>query len=709
MQFQFIKNLCLLSVFCITVQGFQAYGQDPYLDSLRLAETAGDSIRILNELAWNARSSSPDTAYWYASMANDLAKASDDLPGRSTSLVRMANIHERRREFDQGIALLKESLSIESSLADHKGMGRASAYLCTVYREKGQYDSSIHYGRRSLSYYKKLNDLARLAKSHGRLALSYQKRGDSEEAIGHYLKSIELKETIKDSLGTAIGYSNLAAFYIDLAGYRQVIIYANEALEYSKALGLLSREATALTNRAVALEKLGQLNEAIADHQRSIEIKEQAGSGARAAINYMNLGNLYYGLKDYEQSKDYYLKSLALKEQYGNSHNLQRPLLNLGRVYQATGSNEEAILCYQKALKLARESGSRLVLQQLYSSLGQLYALTESYEEAYTYNTLAQTLRDSLESSFKETVDIKSAYENERREKEILAKDKEIQEAQISRQQTTIILLVICGFLIIAALVAWFRAYVNKQRSIKAQHEKEKKDMEFRETLKDQELKVYNAMLTGQEKERHRIAEDLHDEVGSKLTFLQFRLSSMEEQLGEENASAMEVTRVREVLDETFTSIRKVSHNLASGQLSKFGLVPALNNLKKMVAESNEVAVELVVSGLHQRLDLRIEMEIYRTIQELVTNAMKHSQCTELSIQLLRKEQEISILVEDDGIGFDAKAPDFEMGLGLRNIESRIEKMDGFIEFDAYPGRGTTANIKIPLKIEKYDEDIVSG
>ncbi|MEL7148886.1 MAG: ATP-binding protein, partial [Bacteroidota bacterium] len=124
---------------------------------------------------------------------------------------------------------------------------------------------------------------------------------------------------------------------------------------------------------------------------------------------------------------------------------------------------------------------------------------------------------------------------------------------------------------------------------------------------------------------------------------------------------------------------------------------------------ANDVTVELVVSGLKQRLDLRIEMEIYRTIQELVTNAMKHSKCKELSIQLLRKEQEISILVEDDGIGFDVKSPNFKMGLGLRNIESRIEKMDGFIEFDAYPNRGTTANIKIPLKLENYDEDTVSG
>lgn len=209
-------------------------------------------------------------------------------------------------------------------------------------------------------------------------------------------------------------------------------------------------------------------------------------------------------------------------------------------------------------------------------------------------------------------------------------------------------------------------------------------------------------MVEGQESERHRIARDLHDRLGATLSIVKMHFKSVEESievLKEKNVK--QYKEANDLLDEACDQVRQIAHDMASGVLIKFGLVAALEALKETVETAGQLKMNLIDIGLEERLSYEYEINIYRILQELLTNTLKHAQATEMNLQLFRKDNSLSIVVEDDGAGFDPeKSVEFK-GMGLKNIESRVYKFDGEISIDSGKGAGTTVTIDLPLNKER--------
>ncbi|MEO6166036.1 MAG: sensor histidine kinase, partial [Chitinophagales bacterium] len=212
--------------------------------------------------------------------------------------------------------------------------------------------------------------------------------------------------------------------------------------------------------------------------------------------------------------------------------------------------------------------------------------------------------------------------------------------------------------------------------------------------LNMQEIKSLNAMMEGQEKERRRIAADLHDRIGSALSAIKLHLTGFANSLDNVSQKKMEFGKVVSMFDEAVKEVRQVSHDLASGVLVKFGLVPALRDLSESIQSASNLSVKFFTGGFDDRLDHRTEISLYRITQELISNILKHAHAKEINIYLHRQDDHLSLMVEDDGIGFDpAKASD---GIGMKNIRWRVSQLKGNVLYDSLPGKGCTITIEIP-------------
>lgn len=243
------------------------------------------------------------------------------------------------------------------------------------------------------------------------------------------------------------------------------------------------------------------------------------------------------------------------------------------------------------------------------------------------------------------------------------------------------------ALLLVALLL--YRTMLHRQRL--AAKQKELHDRQVDQLLSQQEIKSINAMLEGQERERERMAADLHDRLGSMLGGIKANMSALEDRV-EAMRHDQQYQKVSKLLDRTVSELRQISHDMAAATLSRFGLEKALKDLRDTLHISGRLHVELNTFGLEQRLERSMEIAVYRIIQEAVSNVLKHAKATELSIGVTRAPGRLSVVVSDNGVGFDPSMA--SNGMGLSNVRSRAAAIGATVEVDSTPGKGTTVSVE---------------
>lgn len=335
-------------------------------------------------------------------------------------------------------------------------------------------------------------------------------------------------------------------------------------------------------------------------------------------------------------------------------------------------------------------------------------------EKEYSkYRFLYQSIADSIQSNYK------GAYQNlinftialeeetynrsENKYKELetkyqtTEKEKQILIEQQKKKQNQNIAIALGGGLFTVSVIG-FLLYKNTKRKQRiAEQEKELEIQKKEKILKDQELLAIDAMIAGQEKERERLASDLHDSVGATLSAakLQFDHLSKNKDKLESMEELFQKTGI--LLDEAYKEVRSMAHLKNSGVIAKKGLLPAISTFAKNASATGQLTIDVQDFGLDERLDPSMEITIFRIIQELVTNIIKHSEASEASISITQHKEMLSIIVEDNGKGFDPREIHSKEGLGLSNIEKRIEHFEGTLEVDSTINKGTSILIEIPI------------
>ena len=370
------------------------------------------------------------------------------------------------------------------------------------------------------------------------------------------------------------------------------------------------------------------------------------------ATNYWQLSDTYILANNFEKAKFYWNKSkenaISLRDTFYDNRLGAKVLKGLGR--------------FQESLDLLEQSNQN------------------EYEiSAKSYSFMS----NQLSSQFREELEVK--YRLAQKEKEYLI---EKQKATLSKNWLRLTLLLLFLAMGIAVLL---QKYTDKKRLL-AEQDSLLKQKHVQTLIKEQELISIDAMIMGQEKERKRVADELHDDLGSLMATIKLHFESFESSL-----DSPSIKNAKRLIDEAYLKIRGMAHSKNMGLMNDQGLLIALKRISKILSETNSIQVSVLDFGMNRQLDNTRELTLFRVIQELLTNVIKHAKATEVLIQLTQHKESLNILVEDNGIGFDYDSlKDDYSSMGLKNIKKKINYLEGSLVVDSQFNKGTTIIIDIP-------------
>jgi two-component system NarL family sensor kinase len=414
---------------------------------------------------------------------------------------------------------------------------------------------------------------------------------------------------------------------------------------------------------------------------------------------YDKLGAIASKKKDYKTAIDFYGQALAEAKGTGNKYRALSTQREIAFCYVQLGDYTAGRTNLLTALPAAIAGNYAEEKMKIFEELAIIEEKTNHPLLAYNYLKQAVLLRDSinLDNSKKAVAEIENKYQASEKEKQIvqLNADKEIQTLSIQQKSTFNYLLLIA---LATLLIVAFLGYRNLgHRHLLAKQQEKLQQQTIRELEKDRQLIAVDSLLQGQEQERSRLAKDLHDGLGGLLSGVKFSLSNMKDNLiiTPDNMTVFE--RSLDMLDTSIRELRRVAHNMMPEMLTRFGLDEALKEYCNTINTTNLLSVKYQSIGMIERIDKSAEIIIYRIIQELLNNIMKHAAATEAVVQLVKDEGRLNIIVEDNGKGFDKTLLAENKGAGLTSIQSRVDYLKGRLEINSEEGKSTLVNIEFNL------------
>ena len=397
------------------------------------------------------------------------------------------------------------------------------------------------------------------------------------------------------------------------------------------------------------------------------------------------------------KAEDYLRQCLNIKTQVtrGQSNDLSYEYHSLGNVYlrKEDWANSEAF--FTRATKIAEEAKDHKLLTKTHLGLSQLHARQRRWELAHEHLKASYAQRDSFISIQRAAALSSLLSQHEKKVAEEEAARSKVQAVTLRQRIWLLLSLVV----ILGLGIFLFRQW-TKYRQGQLEKEKEILQRENEILLKEDEIRANNAHVDGQEVERKRISEALHDSMGSKLAALRMNLEHFREHC--ENVLPQQghlLLKNLSLVDEAIGYNQNLAYQLMPPTLLRLGLPAALLSLKDRM-ESEKLRIEVHIYGMEQRLPEKLELSLYRTVEELLKNIINHAGATEVSIELTEHGgQSFNLIVVDDGQGFEYDSQKTNLGMGLSNIKSRVEHFKGTFTIDSAIGAGTTVILDLPFPV----------
>jgi signal transduction histidine kinase len=407
---------------------------------------------------------------------------------------------------------------------------------------------------------------------------------------------------------------------------------------------------------------------------------------------YNNMSTMFLRDLSYNKAREYALKAIEIHSNLNNTVSQASALSNLASIDLYQENYKQAKKIYSEAIDLIKNNTNdkaKKLLEDLYYNYAYTLYILKDYK-AFDYQELSYNIKDEyIKKEFeKEVEEIYAKYNVS-----TFQKKAEIKQAKVEKK---ILIIVFSSIILITFLLFLIGYFKLRQRNLSLKLSKNLLIQEQKiERLKSiSQKRVLNATIDGKESERKDIAETLHDSVSALLSSANLHLQASKRQF---NGSApLEIEKSQKIISEASRTIRDLSHHLVSSILLKFGLRYAALDMAKKYSNS-EINLKANVSEIN-RFDQRFEIKIYNIIQELVNNILKHSKATKAEIKISEANNTLSISISDNGIGFSIKDVEEKDGLGINQIEARIQMMDGTFMVDSSPNKGTKIMIELPLK-----------
>ncbi|WP_353186266.1 sensor histidine kinase [Parapedobacter lycopersici] len=416
-----------------------------------------------------------------------------------------------------------------------------------------------------------------------------------------------------------------------------------------------------------------------------------------ASFYYRTEGQYYRHIREKEKALEMFRKGIARAESLRDAYSLRDIYFEMYAMYRDFGEygNAKKYLLISNQYDPVQSTHNRLLhLREMANVEFKLGNFRAAYEQMEAYALGKDTFQQN--NMALKIIDLEKQYESIGKENEILKLKDINQQQQMNIDRSRFWLVLLGAGLSIALIIAFFSWKLAKSNH-NTLVQNELLHQEELKTLRQQEqLHRYQSILQGQEEERNRIARDLHDGLGGLLAGVKLRLSAIATRDREKNSTvSTEVNAVIGELDHAVDELRRVSRNMMPEALLYMGLESALADLCNYM-DTPATAVKFQGIGLRSSYPKPVLIGVYRMVQELLNNAIKHAHATQIIVQCSDSDGCLFLTVEDDGVGFNIQLL-VAKGLGLKNIEDRVALLQGRMEIDSKPGEGTTVNIEIPV------------
>lgn len=588
---------------------------------------------------------------------------------------------------DAAEAVLTKAISISTALSYHYGIARGNQLVGVIYSDKGRYSEAAAKYTVALEHYNKIGHLRGRGAVHNNLGNLYNFQGLLDEAVSFYLASAADFEQagIQDPL--SILYSNLGAAFEKLEQSDKSLVYHRKAIDISTSMGDSIPLIHALINSGIALINLGREEESMEAYRQALQLSRLLDHSRGIGLASHNIGDHFEKTGRLDSAKFYY--ELALKElvKLNDPYYTSSVYHALGLVHYKAGQYPLAQAYYRRSREEAELIGEKETLAKVYLGLSTLHASTGRYRESLEALRLHQAYADSLRNA--ETIHRVNALETRYRTAE---KDRQLANHQLAltlkevdlRKKNAVIRFIAAGLLVVIVIGVLMRRNFRQEQKLQAQR--------MLTLRKEGEITALQAMMEGEEKERSRLARELHDGVGGTLSAAGMHIRSLEQQF-DDIGNTSSYRRALGMLDDAALELRKTAHNLMPEVLLRHGLQEAVSGFCEKFDRSG-TKLDFQCYGALRRYSREFELTVYRTVQELVHNAIKHAAASHIIVQVSFLEEELFITVEDDGKGFDPKKSDLKKGAGMENLRSRVAALDGNLDIQSAEGAGTAVHIE---------------
>lgn len=631
-----------------------AQNNQKIIDSLKKLTLSNpkDSLKVktFSDLCWYYRGIDTDSAFFYGNKALNVSLKSKNKQGEAQAYNDLGILYYDASNFKKSIHFYRKTKTYRESVND--SMGRASIYnkLGIAYQRLFMMDSAIFFGTKALKIYEAKNHVKYAAIIKNNIANIYQDLKQYNKALNAHFEVAETYKTISDSLGLTYSYTNIGNAYLYLKD-------SAKAIEFYK---------------------------------KGIAIAENNKFKGELGTLYNNIGSIYKGEQKFDESIKSYQKSYSIRKDINDNYGVASALINLGGLHLDTGDLNTAEKKLREGLSLAEKVNAKELELTAYGSLLSYFAFRKNTDSLLIYQNLYNSLQDSLFGSriTKEVADIQEQYETEKKEKEILEQRTEIAEKQldINRKNTQLL-----GLGLVAVLLAILGYLLYNQQKLK--NHQLKKEAELKEALA--RIETQNKL----QDQRLRISRDLHDNIGSQLTFI---ISSLENlQFGFKIKDAKLTDKLKGIGAFTRDTIYELRDTIWAMNKSEISIEDLEVRISNFVEQANKH-----ITGIDYKFTLDDNvanaiiftsvkgMNIYRIVQEALNNAIKYADAQTIIVNITQVEKTLSVKILDDGKGFDLEG--VVEGNGLKNMKKRANEISATLAINSNK-TGTTVNLDLPL------------
>ncbi|GAB2829891.1 tetratricopeptide repeat-containing sensor histidine kinase [Ferruginibacter profundus] len=587
---------------------------------------------------------------------------------------------------DSGLLYLEKA----QQLAEKKNLTafipRINTAYIQYYYNNSNYNKSKEYALKNLAIAEKNHDDVLMAKAYNNLTAVYNHFGNYKQAVDYSLKCLALSEKLKDSINFAARYATVSNTYLNLKQNDKTIFYSKKAIELALQFDQKEELWAGLNNIGSGYSGQHKMDSAIYFGMKQLDFAKKENYTEGIIYASINLSYRYFLNGDLQGVE----KTLAILNEFENQ---TADTTIIAEMYVAKalahilkGNYTPAKMLLDSSIGLAIKVKAESALGNAYNTYAKLYFMQNKVKEAenyaYRYDSL-QSVANLKELNFY-IEDLGVQYETEKKETQI-----KLQQSQLKQRSILNYFLATGIFALLLIFLLGYRNYRNRQ---KLQQSK------IDELESEKKLTATEAVLKGEEQERTRLAKDLHDGLGGMLSGIKYSLTSVKENLVMTPGNAQAFERSIDMLDSSIKEMRRVAHNMMPEILIKYGLDTALKEFCSEIDHSGVIHVNYQSVGMQKAvIEQTTAVTIYRMVQELVNNTIKHARAENILVQLHQSAQEklLAITIEDDGQGFDTSILNQPGGLGWQSIKNRVDFLKGKVDIQSSAGKGTSVMIEI--------------